>query len=98
MRYVWDLAKSDETFRRRDLDFLFATLVFGGPTLVRVDARRDYGETRLVAVGLADGLFLTVVYTERVEADAPVRRIISVRRSNQRERRAHEKAYPPSEA
>jgi hypothetical protein len=33
-------------------DFEFATLVFEGPTLEREDNRRDYGEKRVVAIGL----------------------------------------------
>lgn len=86
MRYAWDVAKSAANLRERGFDFEFATLVFEGPTLVVEDRRRDYGERRLVAIGLADGLHLTVVYTDRVRADGEVeRRIISARRSNRRE-------------
>lgn len=80
------MAKSAANLRERGFDFEFATLVFEGPTLVVEDRRRDYGERRLVAIGLADGLHLTVVYTDRVRADGEVeRRIISARRSNRRE-------------
>jgi uncharacterized DUF497 family protein len=47
--------------RERGFDFEFATQVFDGPTLERVDTRRDYGERRVVAVGVADGIMLTLV-------------------------------------
>jgi len=98
MKYVWDLAKSEDTFRRHGLDFLFATLVFEGPILVRVDARKDYGEERRVAIGLVDGEYLTVVFTDRIETNGQLRRIISARRSNRRERSTYEKTCPSSEA
>jgi uncharacterized DUF497 family protein len=58
--------------------------------LKRDDTRRDYGERRVIAIDLAEGLALTVVYTDRVEAGGEVvRRIISARLSNQHEREAY---------
>jgi len=42
-----------------------------------------------MAVGLAQGLALTVVYSDRAEAGVVVRRIISARLSNRRERQAY---------
>ncbi len=89
MRFAWDLRKSAENLRVRDFDFEFATLVFDGPTLERQDQRRDYGEDRVIAIGLAQGIALTVVYTDRVEGGGLVRRIISARMSNRRERQAY---------
>lgn len=97
MRFDWDPRKSDRNFADRGFDFAFATLIFEGPTLERLDTREDYGEARLVAVGLADGIPLTVVYTDRTAADggAVIRRIISARQSNRRERQAYSEAFPP---
>jgi uncharacterized DUF497 family protein len=89
VRFGWDRRKSAENLRIRGFDFEFASLVFDGPTLEREDQRRDYGEKRVVAVGLAQGVALTVVYTDRAEAGAVVRRIISARLSNRRERQAY---------
>jgi len=48
---------------------------------------------RTIAVGLADGLHLTVVYTDRPGPRETIRRIISARRSNRRERSAYDEAY-----
>ena len=93
MRFSWDARKSEANFAARGFDFEFATLVFDGPTLERVDDRADYGERRVIAVGLADGLHLTVVYTDRGSAREMVRRIISARRSNRQERRIYDQAY-----
>lgn len=92
MRFVWDTRKSDRNFLERGFDFEFATQVFDKPTLERQDTRRDYGERRVVAIGLADGIALTLVYTDRAEAGVLVRRIISARVSNRRERQAYEQA------
>ena len=89
MRFGWDRRKSARNLRERAFDFAFATLVFDGPTLERHDTRRDYGEQRVIAIGLADGFLLTVVYTDRAEAGEVVRRIVSARQSNRRERQAY---------
>lgn len=89
MRFTWDRKKSAENLREREFDFEFATLVFEGPTLEREDNRRDYGDKRVVAIGLAQGIALTVVFTDRAETGVVVRRVISARLSNRRERQAY---------
>lgn len=91
MRFSWDPEKSEENYRLRGFDFVFASAIFDGPTLERPDNRLNYGEVRVAAIGLADGLELTVIYTDRF-GPGPVleRRIISARRSNRRERRAYQ--------
>jgi hypothetical protein len=90
VRFGWDRRKSARNLRERAFDFAFATLVFDGPTLERDDTRRDYGERRVIAIGLALGFALTVVYTDRAGTGGDVvRRIISARSSNQREREAY---------
>jgi uncharacterized protein len=93
VRFIWDPHKSESSLAQRGFDFAFATLIFDGPTLERDDERNDYGERRIVAVGLADGLHLTVVYTDRPGGRGAIRRIISARRSNRRERRAYEENH-----
>lgn len=93
MRFSWDPEKSDANLRDRGFDFAFASLIFEGSTLQREDTRRDYGEQRIIAIGLAANLELTVCYTDRVGlAGAVERRSISARRSNRRERKAYQKA------
>jgi len=94
MEFSWDPAKNEENLRLRGFDFAFASLIFSGPTLEREDRRRDYGEKRVIATGLADGFELTVVYTDRPEPGAEVRRrIILARRSNRRERKAYQARF-----
>lgn len=61
------------------------------------DTRRDYGERRVIALGLADGIPLTVVFTDRVEPErGVVRRLISARLSNRKERRRYAEAIEAS--
>ena len=94
MRFLWDPAKSERNPAERGFDFAFATLAFTGPTLERIDTRQDYGEVRRVALGIADGIPLTVVFTDRAEAGEVVRRIISARVRSRRDRQAYRKVLP----
>ena len=94
MRFIWDPDKSERNLAERGFDFAFAALAFTGPTLERIDTRQDYGEVRRIALGLADGIPLTVVFTDRAEAGEVVRRIISARVSNRRERQAYRQVFP----
>ena len=93
MRFNWDARKSNRNLRERGFDFEFATQIFDSSTLERVDSRRDYGERRVIALGKAQDIALTVVSTDRAEVSGEIdRRIISARKSNRREREAHKKA------
>lgn len=82
MIFEWDQAKSDRNLAGRGLPFGLAMAMFDGPTLEMIDARRDYGELRVKAIGAVRGLCLVCVYTDRQEC----RRIISLRLANRRER------------
>jgi uncharacterized protein len=57
--------------------------------LQRLDSRRDYGETRFIALGLdSNGVALNVVYTVRGEAI----RIISACKASKHERETYTQA------
>jgi len=91
MEFAWDRAKNEANLRVRRFDFAFATLIFDGVTVEVPDSRKDYGEPRVVAIGLADGVHLTVVYTDRpVPGGRWVRRIFSARRSHRHEREVYQ--------
>lgn len=60
--------------------------IFDGPTVEKVDDRFDYGEGRVYAVGLVNGLEITVVYTDENDDE---RRIISAWRAEPHERRSY---------
>jgi uncharacterized DUF497 family protein len=95
VRFEWDQAKSDTNLKERGFDFEFATLIFESATVEVEDRRKDYGERRVIAIGLADGLHLTVVHTDRAVPKGQVmRRIISARRSNRHERKIYEQGNP----
>ena len=93
MRFSWDWRKSEANLAERGFDFEFAILIFERFTLERLDGRRDYGEKRVLAVGIVQGIHLTVAYTDRHAPGQDIeRRIISARRSNRRERKAYNEA------
>ena len=93
MMFTWNPRKSETNLRDRGFDFEFATLVFEEFTLEKEDRRKAYDERRVVAFGVADGIHLTVVYTDRTGPEGKrIRRIMSARRSNRGERQAYQKA------
>jgi uncharacterized protein len=81
MKIEYDAAKSRRNAERRSIDFADAVELFSAPHVIRHDARRDYGEPRLVAYGLIGGRMHVCVYTLRSDAY----RIISLRKANRRE-------------
>ena len=98
MTFDWDPEKSDENLVRRGFDFAFAALVFASTYVEFDDTRRDYGERRVIALGVADGIPLTIVFTDRVgDERAIVRRVISARLSNRKERRRYAEAIEASQ-
>jgi uncharacterized DUF497 family protein len=93
-RFTWDLVKNARTLRERGFGFGQAIQIFAGSTLERVDTRRDYGERRMVAIGLVQGVTLTVCYTDRgTSPEFMERRIISVRRSTRHERQEYQETF-----
>jgi hypothetical protein len=86
VRISFDPAKSERNGMVRGLpfdrvaDFDFATAIYG------VDTRRDYGETRYVAMGFLDGRLHVLCFTE-IEGGI---RVVSLRRANLREVRRYE--------
>ncbi len=86
-RVTFDPAKRAATLEGRGLDFALAEAVFFGVAYTRRDARRDYGEERLITVGMFRRRMVVVVWTPRGDA----RHVISMRKANVREQ-AHYKA------
>ena len=86
MRYSWDEEKNRRNIALDGIAFEDAKRIFEGPTVERVDDRFDYGETRVYAIGLVNGLEITVVYSDREDDE---RRIISAWRAEPHERRRY---------
>jgi uncharacterized DUF497 family protein len=61
----WGENKRRRLIEERDLDILYAALIFEGPVLTWIDDRRDYGERRLISLGVVEREAFTVVHTER---------------------------------
>ena len=85
MRIEFDETKRAETINARGLDMARAADVFAGPTLTVEDDRQDYGEVRFITIGFLDDAMVVLVWTPRDDA----RRIISMRKANERERRLY---------
>jgi hypothetical protein len=88
--FEWDEKKNLSHIRKHGVSFQVAAMIFQGPTLEKVDNRQDYGEERMVALGVVKRRVLYVVYTMRGKN----RRIISARKANKYERRAYRNVYP----
>ena len=81
MRIEFDPDKRDKSLAERGLDFADSAEVFAGAHVTAEDARFDYGEPRFTTVGALDNRMVVLVWTPRGE----VRRIISMRKANERE-------------
>ena len=65
MDFDWDENKRGQVIRERGVDMLYAAQIFEGEILTRVDDRADYGEVRLISLGMVEGECFVVVHTER---------------------------------
>ncbi len=88
MQFEWNQDKALSNLQKHGVDFEDAIYIFTGLTLEFPDTRKDYGETRIIALGTLDGRVLVVVYTDR----ADVRRIISARKAKNHEQRTYHAA------
>ncbi len=50
--FTWDAAKNETNIAKHGIDFQRAALIFKGDIVEAVDDREDYGEVRIVALGL----------------------------------------------
>jgi len=89
MHFEWDAEKAKRNRRKHSVDFEFAKLIFGGPVLEGPNHETDEGEERIIAIEAVGETELVVVHTWRRE----VRRLISARRANEKERKASRHAF-----
>jgi len=90
MKIIWDTEKNQKNIRKHKIDFRDAHLVFQCPILVNVDDREDYGEERLIGIGILDMRVVVIVFTEINDETI---RVISLRKALRNERKKYEKAY-----
>jgi uncharacterized DUF497 family protein len=81
MKFEWDEAKRQANIAKHGLDFVDLPPLFDGVTVLEVDDRFDYGETRFITLGLLNGLVFLVVHTETDETI----RLISARKASKYE-------------
>ena len=87
MEISFDESKRLKTLEERNLDFARASEVFAGPEYTVLDDRRDYGEERFNTFGYLDKRLVSLTWTVREGR----RRIISMRKANDREQARFEK-------
>lgn len=81
MVITYDPAKRLAALRERDLDFESAAELFSGVTFEFEDTRKDYGERRVICIGLLSGRMVMVCYVQRGLS----RHVFSMRKCNARE-------------
>lgn len=81
MAIEFDPNKRALTLANRGLDMADVEPLFEAPNLTVSDDRTDYGEDRFITIGYLQGRMIIVVWTPR----GSVRRIISMRKANERE-------------
>lgn len=79
----FDTNKRDKTLQERGLDFGDAGKIFAGLTRTLPDTRKDYGEDRYITMGHIGTVCVVLVWTPR----DGTRRIISMRRADEKEER-----------
>jgi uncharacterized DUF497 family protein len=86
MEISYDPEKRAKTLAERELDFEDVVHVFAGPTIDLLDDRNDYGEIRWLTYGFLKRRMVALVWTPR----AGRRHIISMRKANDREKKAYQ--------
>ena len=82
IEFEWDEQKAAINLVKHGVSFLTASAVFKFETVERPDDREEYGELRIVALGLVDLTVYRVTYTPRGENTI---RIISAQRAGRDE-------------
>ncbi len=86
--FEWDEAKRKRNLAKHGVDFDAIWDFEWKVAFFREDARRDYGETRYVAFAPIQGRLYCCTYTQREQN----KRIISLRKANEKEEWLYEKA------
>lgn len=89
LEFEWDEQKARANLAKHGVHFADASAVFRDPFAIDSEDRSmSYDEIRRNVTGIAGGMVLTVVYTER---NATIR-VISARKATRAERLAYENA------
>jgi uncharacterized DUF497 family protein len=59
--FEWDDSKAEANLRKHKISFRAASRLFDDPfVLVEQDLSEDYGEERFIAIGMVEGVLVTV--------------------------------------
>ena len=78
MKLEYDAKKNRTNKQKHGVSLSKAKELFDAPTVEWIDDREDYGETRIICLGLIGTNVCCCVYTDKGD----VRRIISLRNAN----------------
>ena len=94
MKFEWDENKNNRNINKHGLSFTTGKDIFDDENRIDFpDNRKDYKEERRITIGKIFEVLHTVIYTMRDN----VIRIISVRRSKQKERKLYNYKNPTNE-
>jgi uncharacterized DUF497 family protein len=86
MKIEFDPEKNNKNIVERDLSFERAKDFNFNTALFEIDNRRDYGETRIIALGYLRERLHVIVFTKTKDGI----RVISFRKANKKERLRYE--------
>lgn len=81
MKFEFDPEKDKINQAKHGVSLILASELDWQNSLVWIDARRNYGEMRMIALAPSTGILYYVAYVDRHDS----RRVISLRRANRRE-------------
>jgi uncharacterized DUF497 family protein len=95
IKISWSETKRLRVLAERGVDFVDAAGIFDRPYIVREDRRRDYGETRYIALGQSEQDYFYVVYTPRKDqaTGEDYLHIVTAWRAGRRSRRRYQDLY-----
>jgi uncharacterized DUF497 family protein len=81
--FTWDEAKRKVNPDKHGIDFRDAERIFDGPLVTVEDTRENYSEPRSIALGMLEGIVVSIVCTERHDQV----RTVSIRKAPKHEAR-----------
>lgn len=88
MKFEWDAVKAAANFAKHGVRFEDASDFEWEVSVDKLDLRKDYGESRVIAMSTIRGRLHVLVYANRADGQ----RLISLRKANDREFSSYEKA------
>lgn len=88
-KFIWDKSKNLLNVAKHGLNFEDVKLVLKSPIITFEDNRFDYGERRLVTLGMLERHTVVIVHTPRGNKI----RIISMRKANAKEKKIYQERF-----